>query len=96
MAVESIKKWFLFLCVVLLCFISVALAYGKNIKTKPMYTLSVYNGKIAVFENEMKSPKEVFDTYISALPEAEAARLYAGISADTEEELQSLIEDYCS
>ena len=96
MTLESIKKWFLFLCVALLCYVSVALAYVKKTKEKPMYTLSVYDGKIAVYENEMKYPKEIFDTNIFALPEADAARLYSGISAYTEEELQSLIEDYCS
>ncbi len=96
MSFEKIKKWFLFLCVVFLCYISVAMACDKKATAKQMYTLSVYNGKIAVYESEMKFPKEILETYVSALPEDEAARLYVGISVYTEEELQSLIEDYCS
>ena len=32
MTLESIKKWFLFLCVALLCYVSVALAYAKKTK----------------------------------------------------------------
>ena len=93
---ESIKKWFLFLSAAFLCFISVVFGYGQIPEEHPMYTLSVYNGKIAVFENGNPTPKEILDTSISALPASDAARLYAGITAHTEEELQKMIEDYCS
>lgn len=60
------------------------------------YTLSVYDGRIAVFENGSDKPVEVFDTFVSSLPYTEQNELQDGITARDKSELMRLIEDYTS
>lgn len=64
--------------------------------TKTEYTLSVYDGRIAVFENSDSQPIEVFDVYVSSLPYNEQVELRNGLTAADRDELQRLIEDYTS
>lgn len=60
------------------------------------YTIKEYNGKIAVFENNNTFPENVYDTYISVLPESDQERLKNGITVNDKTELQRIIEDYTS
>ena len=96
---KTITKWFLFLCTVLLCVLTVE---GLSRREEPAappptgYVLSVFDGRIAVFEAGKDAPVRLTDTRIASLPQTEAERLKKGIRASDEEELQSLIEDYCS
>ena len=60
------------------------------------YILSVYDGRIAVFENGSDKPVEVFDTFVSSLPYTEQSELQNGITARDRNELLRLIEDYTS
>lgn len=71
-------------------------AEQKTEKPTAYYTLSEYDGRIAVFENGSSKPIEVFDTYISSLPYTEQNEIINGITAESKSELQKLIEDYTS
>lgn len=69
---------------------------NKNEAVAGYYTLSVYDGRVAVFENGSDKPETVFDTYISSLPYPEQNELQNGITVYDRQELQKLIEDYTS
>ena len=60
------------------------------------YTLSEYKGKIAVFRNQENIPIDIYDVYVSTLPQHDRTLLEKGIHIETPEELQRLIEDYTS
>ena len=60
------------------------------------YTMAEYKGKIAVFKNNDSVPMDVFDVYVSTLPQHDRTLLENGIHIETSEELQKLIEDYTS
>ncbi len=60
------------------------------------YTVTEYQGKIAVFKNTDTIPLEVYDTYIEYLPEHDRLLLKDGIRADSPGELQKILEDYTS
>lgn len=58
------------------------------------YRVAVYNGYVAVFAGEASEPFRVLETPLSALPEGDRKLLEAGISVDSDAELQRLLEDY--
>lgn len=60
------------------------------------YTISEYQGKIAVFDNKSRLPLNIFDTYVSTLPQHDRMLLEEGIKVQSTEELQKIIEDYTS
>ena len=60
------------------------------------YLLKAYNGKLAVFTDDLIHPNLVFDVYLKTLPEFDQVQLQQGIRVQTYEELTSLIEDYIS
>lgn len=58
------------------------------------YTVSEYNGKVAIFVYGENTPETILDCRIDALPESEAENLKTGIHVNNDSELQSLIEAY--
>lgn len=60
------------------------------------YRVSVFNGKLAVFENNSKIPYKVYDTYIDTLPYEDRTAVEKGIFTDSSAELMKIIEDYTS
>lgn len=58
------------------------------------YTVREYEGQIAVFSEDSTMPVQVFDTSVSALPKSDRELLEVGITVDTPEELQKIIEDF--
>lgn len=58
------------------------------------YTLREYEGQIAIFSDDSEMPVKVFDTAVSALPKSDREQLKLGITVETPEELQKLIEDF--
>ncbi len=58
------------------------------------YILKEYEGKLALFESEEITPKEIFDININIFPENDIKKLQKGILAENEEELIRLIEDF--
>ncbi|MBR4092684.1 MAG: hypothetical protein IKK32_05765 [Oscillospiraceae bacterium] len=66
------------------------------ITEKRYYILKEYNGKIASFYYDDERPIDVFDVSVNSFGEYDKQALYKGIIADSEEELNRLIEDYTS
>ncbi len=60
------------------------------------YRISVFNGKLAVFEGDSKLPYKVYDTYINNLPDEDMKILTEGIRVNSSSELSKVIEEYTS
>ncbi len=65
-------------------------------KSDYRYRVSVFNGKLAVFDGKSKIPYKVYDTYINSLPEEDIYRLSQGIFVNSSSELMKIIEEYTS
>ena len=89
------KRWFLFLCILLLCILAAALVSQRH-QPKAQFVLGEYDGRVAAFRTGCSTPIQITDTAVASLPAQEAEMLRKGIPAATEEDLQRLIEDYCS
>lgn len=100
------RKIFIFFifCIIILCFLCFLLSrdMDKRIKENPYipqidrYTVTEYQGKIAVFKNSDTVPIDVYDTYVSVLPQHDRELLENGIHTESTSELQKIIEDYTS
>lgn len=71
-----------------------ARANADNSSRTQYYYVKEYQGKIAVFSENEKAPDTVYDVYIDNLPEKDKKLLKTGLRAESEEELQQIIEDY--
>lgn len=60
------------------------------------YTVKEYNGGIAVFSDRDDKPFRVTDVDIRSLPQKDQEELKAGIHVTNLEEVNRLMEDYCS
>lgn len=60
----------------------------------PLYTIGVWEGKVAVFERHQSYPKQVYDMPLTGLPYEVRQELLEGVPAHSEEELSVLLEDY--
>ena len=60
------------------------------------YMVKEYKGKIAVFEDGQNKPFRITDIAIKDLPKADKEFLEKGISVSGKEELNQILEDYCS
>ena len=58
--------------------------------------LGVYRGYLALFVGAAEAPAETYDVMVRTLPDADRARLIAGIPVANEAELRSLLEDFMS
>ena len=65
-------------------------------QTSMLCILGEWEGKLAVFSPNGISPDEVYDVYISTLPEEEQRKLEEGIAVYDEQTLAGLLEDYTS
>ena len=61
-----------------------------------VFTLKEFEGKIAVFTSDSQQPIQILDRKLDELPEEDKALISEGITAVSESQLQSLIEDYSS
>lgn len=73
---------------------------ADNKKETPLltsgYIVKSYKGNIAVFENGKDAPFRTTGIVIKELPPADRALLEKGIDASDQEELNLILEDYCS
>ena len=60
------------------------------------YLLKEYEGKLAVYYYGASKPQEVFEVYISTLPEYDQKQLSRGLPVKDYEELLIRLEDYSS
>ncbi len=100
---------FSFLCIFAATFLLTDVLYEKllipfdnilesttSTENEKFYKISVFNGKIAVFEGDSKLPYKVYDTYINSLPDEDRINLEKGIRVNTSSELIKIIEEYTS
>ncbi|HCA29267.1 MAG TPA: hypothetical protein DEP23_06765 [Ruminococcaceae bacterium] len=62
----------------------------------PLFIIGSWEDKLAVFTPPVTTPDQVYEVYISSLPEEEQQRLRQGIEVYDEKMLNSLLEDYTS
>lgn len=67
---------------------------NEQMTVSDTYILREYEGQIAVFSDDSEMPVKVFDTAVSDLPKSDRELLELGITVETPEELQKLIEDF--
>lgn len=60
----------------------------------PLYTIGVWEGRVAVFERHQSYPKQVYDMPLTGLPYEVRQELLEGVPAHSDEELSVLLEDY--
>lgn len=60
----------------------------------PLYTIGVWEGRVAVFEGDAAYPKQVYDMPVTALPQELQTRVQTGVPAYSDAELSLLLEDY--
>ena len=71
-------------------------SYHEEKPSEPLYILGEYDGKVALYKRDFAMPVEIYDVYLSSLPESERQLLKEGITAQSDEQAQKLIEDYTS
>lgn len=64
--------------------------------TEQEYLLRAYEGKLAVFTEDLVTPDLVFDVYVRTLPETDQQQLQRGIWVASYDKLTELVEDYIS
>ena len=69
---------------------------GHMPKQASGYVIKEYNGKVAVFESGSQKPFRATCTDVSDLPIADREILKSGIRVNNQDELNSVLEDYCS
>lgn len=62
----------------------------------PMYTIGEWEGQVAVFERDQPFPKQVFDSFVDALPQEQQQQVRQGIPVEDETQLSLLLEDLTS
>lgn len=65
-------------------------------KRNLVYIVKEYNGNIAIFEENSDVPFKVTDIRLCELPEGDKKLLSKGIPASSSQELNCILEDYCS
>lgn len=99
------------ICIITLCFI-VSFAVLPTIKGKDTsdniknnttlssinssYIVKSFNGNVAVFECDDCRPFKITDVPINSLPYTDQEMLKKGIAVNSKNELNKLLEDYCS
>ena len=69
---------------------------SESTTLSPLYTLGEYDGKLALFKRGYSMPVEIYDVYLSSLPVSEQGKIKEGISAESDDEILKIIEDYTS
>ncbi len=62
----------------------------------PLYTISEFNGRLAVFNYNSDIPIEIYDINIKTLPDLDYKKLQKGVNVYTKESLYILIDEYTS
>ena len=68
----------------------------KIFKHGSTYCIKEYKGNIAVFEQSKEKPFRITNIAVDELPTEDQKLLKKGIEVSGQEELNNLIEDYCS
>ena len=60
------------------------------------YTIKEYNGRIALYKDDNPKPINVYDIFVSSLPETDITTIRSGITVYSEIEAQHIIDEYTS
>lgn len=98
------KGWRLWVCTALMLSAAVTgalltatpLPPAESAEQTVYRVLGEWDGRVAVFLPQSTSPEQVYDTWVSSLPDADRARLSDGIAVYSAAELQRAVEDYTS
>ncbi len=71
-------------------------APSSSSQTEERYTIREYQGNIAVFMEGVDRPFRITDVDVRTLPKMDQEQLSEGIEVTSTEELNRLLEDYCS
>ena len=71
-----------------------SVAESSEPETVPLYVVSEYDGKVAVFRPGNLVPEQLLETPVAALPESDRTLLRIGIRIWDEATLQTVLEDY--
>lgn len=63
---------------------------------KKLYLVKEYKGLVAVFENGGDLPVRITETSVCTLPQFDIINLSKGIEVEGKEELEKLLNDFCS
>ena len=74
-------------------FFQTSASYTKD-EQFPKYTVKEYDGKIAIFSDDDETPKKTLNIYIDELPKKDRQLLKNGITAENDEQLNRILEDY--
>ena len=80
--------------VVLFVVFRYVLPAGSGWQATPAYTIGEWQGQVAVFEGDQDFPRQVFDVYVSTLPEELQQQVRQGVPAADDAQLSVLLEDY--
>ncbi|MCH3972192.1 MAG: BofC C-terminal domain-containing protein [Oscillospiraceae bacterium] len=69
---------------------------ASGVQKQALYLVKTYNGKIGIFRVGETKPFRVLEVETASLPPADQELLRSGISVQSTQELQSVIEDYVS
>ena len=61
-----------------------------------LYTITDYNGKIALFKRGYSMPVEIFDVNTNSMPQSDRELIIVGVTAYSYEEAHKLVDDYTS
>lgn len=67
-----------------------------NSQPEERYTIREYQGNIAVFMEGVDHPFRITDVDVHTLPKVDQEQLSQGIQVTSTDELNRLLEDYCS
>lgn len=71
-------------------------ASASSSSSAVIYIIRSYQGKVAIFQPGKSEPSRVLDVYVETLPKEEQDKLKAGIEIETQEQLESMIDNYTS
>ena len=80
--------------VVLFILFRFVLAPPTHTPPRPLYTIGVWEGQVAVFERGQSYPKQVYDMPVTGLPHELRRQVLDGVPVYSEEQLSVLLEDY--
>lgn len=67
---------------------------NQSVTQNDVYTIKSENGRIVVYKGDTLYQKT--STATSTLPKSDQKELLYGISAQTKEQMQAILDDYCS
>lgn len=66
----------------------------RETRFKPLFVIAAWEDRVAVFEGNDTYPMQVYDTFVSTLPDELQQQLRQGVPVHSDSQLSVLLEDY--